>query len=447
MASQPDLHYAFSLQPEAAIRYFESLGYKITWDWRETAEAMRAQAFAVSNGATVNILGDIHDGLSAGLKEGLTERDFVKQLTPILQRKGWWGTQIAVDQQGGAQKIRLGSPARLKTIYRTNMQNAMMAGRWREFMANSSERPYFEYIAVMDSRTRPTHAALNGRVFRYDDPIWKTHWPPWAYNCRCRVRALSERALKRNGLKIESSDGKMRTIQQPWGTDKRTGEIISRPAKVLRITGPDGKPMDIGPSPGFGFNSGMGGGWDPIGNLPDLPPNAPLPRGAPGVIARMLPGQKTWRDYGRPDLRDVPADNRLPAPDMLRGQPNQDAALATLAGVLDVSPQAPVRFIETPIETVPINYRWLPHMVEKRDAARERYANFILPTLQRPFEAYLTQYDDGSWRRRYIGVFNARRQIMVVVRINSDGSLFWNFMQAKDSRMNRQRIGELVWAR
>jgi uncharacterized protein with gpF-like domain len=43
---------------------------------------------------------------------------------------------------------------------------------------------------VMDDRTRPTHAALNGLILPANHSFWTDHYPPIGFNCRCSVTAL-----------------------------------------------------------------------------------------------------------------------------------------------------------------------------------------------------------------------------------------------------------------
>jgi hypothetical protein len=84
------------------------------------------------------------------------------------------------------------------------------------------------------------------------------------------------------------------------------------------------------------------------------------------------------------------------------------------------------------------------HIVEKRLDSRERYARFILPTLQSPLEVWKTAYEDGH-RERYIKLFQGKNDLLVIVRLNLDGSLLWNIMQRKTSKMDDLRLGELLW--
>jgi hypothetical protein len=139
----------------------------------------------------------------------------------------------------------------------------------------------------------------------------------------------------------------------------------------------------------------------------------------------------------------VPESQRLVAPALLPGGKTQEEAEAILAKALGLDTR-PLVAVATPIERVFLKRELLAHLVEKTENARERYANFILPTLQSPFEIYRTEYEDG-FRDRYIGLFTGKNDLLTVVRINKDGSLLWNIMQTDDRRMNKQRVGELLF--
>lgn len=193
-----NLKYAFGLTPEKAIEYFESKGNKITWDWHEMLDDAHARAFTVAKVARADILQDIRNEIDEAIKDGTGYEVFKKNLIPKLQAKGWWGQQIVVDSAGVAKEVQLGSPRRLQLIYDTNMQVAFQQGKYKTQKAAASLAPYWQYITQDDSRVRPSHAALHGKVFRHDDPFWDNFYPPNGYRCRCRVKALDEKPLKKH---------------------------------------------------------------------------------------------------------------------------------------------------------------------------------------------------------------------------------------------------------
>lgn len=283
--AREDLAALFNLPPKAAIAYLQRKGYKLTWNWQEQLDAAHARAFTVAKLARIDVLQDIRTALEAALKSGQTLEEFKKNLVPTLQAKGWWGRQIIVDSKGGAEVAKLGSPSRLATIYRTNMQSAYMAGRYQEMAAAVESHPYWEYVAVMDARTRPSHAAMNGRVFRHDDGIWDVAWPPCGFNCRCRVRPRSERSLARDKIAWQSSAGKLRTVEVDAGIDKRTGEIAKAKRTGLDVVDAQGRQIFFAPDAGFNFNAGRA--W----TKPFTPPPLDtLPRTfAPGQVLPDLP--------------------------------------------------------------------------------------------------------------------------------------------------------------
>ena len=225
MPQPVDLGYAASLEPALAVDYFRSKGYDITWNWQEANAASHARAFTVAKAARLDILETIRGEVDNAVSNGITQRQFEQNLAPRLQEQGWWGKQVIVDSDGGAEVVQLGSPSRLATIYRTNVATAYQAGRYQQQLDSSETHPYWQYIAIMDGRTHKSHAAMHLRVFRFDDPIWDKMYPPNDWGCRCRVRALTAEQVKRMGLTVESSTGAIRSQQVETGVDKRTGEV------------------------------------------------------------------------------------------------------------------------------------------------------------------------------------------------------------------------------
>ncbi|MGH8328990.1 MAG: phage minor head protein [Pseudomonas fluorescens] len=258
MPSPADLKAMFGMEPENAVAYMKSKGYAITWNWQEMLDQAHDQAFTVAKVMRLDLLSDIRGALETALQDGQTLTQFIKALQPTLESQGWWGKQVIVDSSGGAELVQLGSPRRLKTIYQTNLQSSYMAGRKASMEETTDTHPYWMYIAILDGKTRPSHRALHGQVFRHDDPIWAAIFPPNGFNCRCRVVALSEAAVKRRGLKVVSSEGRMFTDTVETGIDKRTGEIRTAPVTGIRTTDAAGKAMTFRTDPGFNHAPGTG---------------------------------------------------------------------------------------------------------------------------------------------------------------------------------------------
>ncbi|MBF0410985.1 MAG: minor capsid protein [Candidatus Riflebacteria bacterium] len=199
---------AFKLPPEEAIKLFESKGYKITWSWNDMLREAHAKAFTIAKCMKFDILRDIRNEVEKAIKEGTTLKTFQDNLVPVLQTKGWWGKRLPADvprddnqpMRNGNKPVQLGSAWRLETIFRTNIQTSYMAGRYKALKDTAGARPYWQYIAILDKATRPAHAAMHGRIYRHDDPIWNKWYPPAGYNCRCRIRSLSEYEIEKMGL-------------------------------------------------------------------------------------------------------------------------------------------------------------------------------------------------------------------------------------------------------
>lgn len=263
-ATPPDIAHALNLKPEEAIRYFESKGLQLTDSWNELMDGQHTSVHTIAHLGKLDVLQRVYSELRNAFHEGLTADEFERRLTPALQAAGWWGKAIDAETgeitqtyPGSSRAVQYGSPARLDLIYRQNLQTAYMVGRYQGLSEGRHSHPYWQYIAVMDARTRPSHAALNGKVFRREDPAFDSLYPPNGWNCRCRTRPLSESRLKREGLEVDSSEGKLVDATIPAG---RYPDGSPKKAEVTGIrTGrydADGKEIVLFPDAGWSYHPG-----------------------------------------------------------------------------------------------------------------------------------------------------------------------------------------------
>ena len=171
MPESVSLQAAFRLPPEEAVKYFESKGYKISFDWRQVWQEEHDRVFTVAGVARDDVLFDIRKSLTTALQEGWSGQRWAKEITPTLKQKGWWGSEVIIDEDGKARVYQKGNASRLDLIFRQNVMTAYAAGRWQRQQETKKERPYLRYSAIMDGRTRPAHRALDGLVFPVDDPF------------------------------------------------------------------------------------------------------------------------------------------------------------------------------------------------------------------------------------------------------------------------------------
>lgn len=263
MLKDISLAYLFGQKPERAIAYLKAKGMTISFDWYEVLDDAHNRAFTVAKAMKLDVLQDLRDGVAKAMDDGLTYQDFRRDLEPTLRAKGWWGYKEVLNEKTGELRMaQLGSPARLNLIYEQNVQSIYSAGRYRSQMDFAKSRPYWMYVAVMDMRTRPTHAAMNGQIFRYDDEVWNSFYPPLDWRCRCRVRALDDEGMINM---VKDADG-------VWNAEGSKGRLGSREVKlndgavatVATYRTPDpvtGKAITV--ATGAGFNSTPGKAWEP----------------------------------------------------------------------------------------------------------------------------------------------------------------------------------------
>lgn len=217
--------FAIGMEPTEAIEFLRQkkmLAGKVFA--KELHDSALARATTIARLSSLEMTKDIYQSLETAMREGKGFHQWKKDLFSEFERKGWvFGKDknvglgidgnLLADPQTGEY---FGTPRRLNTIYRVNMQSAYSAARYQRLRDNVDNRPYWQYSAVGDARTRPAHLALSGKVYRYDDPFWTTFYPPNGFNCRCSVIALGERDLQRHGMdKPDDSSEFLVEVERP----------------------------------------------------------------------------------------------------------------------------------------------------------------------------------------------------------------------------------------
>ena len=164
----------------------------------------RAKAFTVSGYTTIVVLQEFLDCLQKAVEEGTTKEQFQKDMNHFLEEHGYEGV----------------NPWKSDNIFRTNMQTAFNAGHYKSMTDETTMklRPYWRYRTAGDKEVRKSHEAMEGRVYRADDPIWDVWYPPNGFRCRCMVVSLSKKQVERMGLQVEQT--------APYEVDYTTGEIL-----------------------------------------------------------------------------------------------------------------------------------------------------------------------------------------------------------------------------
>jgi len=182
-------------------QFFSQKGIVSTWNWNDLYAQEHLYNFTSAKIMRADFLRVIRDALAENAAGTMTMDELKTFITQRLKNAGLWGKVWQKNPRTGKYSfVSIGSPWRVDTIVRTNLQSAYMAQRWQAFQQLKQFRPYVQYVAVKDSRTRKTHMAMDGLVFSIDDKILNKIWPPNGFNCRCRMRALTKAQAERKGI-------------------------------------------------------------------------------------------------------------------------------------------------------------------------------------------------------------------------------------------------------
>ncbi|MFQ9035220.1 phage minor head protein [Hungatella sp.] len=145
---------------EEAVRYFGERVPVTPGQFYKIVEEYRGLAFTISGYTSVQVLKKFYDELLGAIEDGETMESFRSRMNSFLEEKGYEGV----------------TPFQADNIFRTNTQTAYQVGHYEQMTDPGvlKLRPFWQYDAVNDRHTRPSHLAMDGRVFPADSP-YGTH--------------------------------------------------------------------------------------------------------------------------------------------------------------------------------------------------------------------------------------------------------------------------------
>lgn len=240
VATRPPALPAIGTRFADAERHFRN---KLTMT-RAEFDALRAEvktyAFTVARTSSMNVLSAFRRAVQTAIENGETIEHFRARAADIMEATGFGTTPWHID-----------------TIFRTNMQQAYGSGLLAQYSRVTDAFPFWQYVAINDSRVRPSHRALHLRIYPALHPFWKTHFPPWEYNCRCDVVPMTAEEVGEDKVSADSGPQPTTEFSGPGAglsfnlpivyskklTQKEIGEIEQKIALL------DTSKIDEGPAP------------------------------------------------------------------------------------------------------------------------------------------------------------------------------------------------------
>lgn len=161
----------FDVPPQEAIDFFKRKQVLPPDEFYRLDGEAKAGAFSVSRVYRTDLIEGFKNELVDALEKGRTTDQVINRLRSILDGAGH--KQLSTNH--------------LETVVRTTMQMAYGVGRRMAQEEVKDLLPVWEYSAVGDDRTRPTHMALDGLQYSADHIFWSKYYPPWDFRCRCTV--------------------------------------------------------------------------------------------------------------------------------------------------------------------------------------------------------------------------------------------------------------------
>lgn len=153
------------------------------------AEYMRKKAFWIAGIENDELLKSVQKSLEEALRNGET----------------WTEWRAKADQLFEKFKATRLAPHRLQNVFRTNIFTSYSVAQLEQIDQMRDRFPFWRYVSILDSATRPEHAALNDNIYRVGEgpypPLRNGEGGGQSFNCRCSAQHLHLYQIDNDTLK------------------------------------------------------------------------------------------------------------------------------------------------------------------------------------------------------------------------------------------------------
>lgn len=202
------------------------------------APEARQRAFFSARVMSATILSILHQRCEQILNGDMTEAQAVRLMQEwFLKPTGReilasMGFAPVADARG---VVDLASCARLTLIFRTNALIAQECGRYRAWQDMTKQYPYGRWRCGHAEKHRSDHLRRDGKVYRFEHPIWTQSPPGGEFNCHCWRELLSESDLEHLGLTPEPQDSPFVPSSLGFDPSRPIGDTVRPAPSVLPV--------------------------------------------------------------------------------------------------------------------------------------------------------------------------------------------------------------------
>lgn len=154
----------------------------------------------------------------------------------------------------------------VETVVRTESMTILHASSWNSSQCTPTLQAMlwgFQYFAVGDARTRPTHDAQDGVTAEKHSHFWDEWYPPNGYNCRCAAHPLYDEPTQKKeprwdlhpdkgfafnpGRSKPFHMGMPKVAETPKTVEKQSPQAVSQPVVPITIPTQPIMPAPIAP--------------------------------------------------------------------------------------------------------------------------------------------------------------------------------------------------------